>query len=97
MSNDWIRHPFLHLIYHGEAVSLSRRDWASWRDIQDATRDFKASLGPWSPDEAIDFLAEEYADLQPDSRAQVEAFLAGEEETCRVTFLGDAVDDPLTK
>jgi hypothetical protein len=35
---------------------LDRRDYSSWRDIQDAYDDYMASLGPWSEAEIIEFL-----------------------------------------
>ncbi len=50
----------LHLVYVEELVLLSRHPWASWREIQDAFRDYTASFGPWDEREVIEFLVAEY-------------------------------------
>jgi hypothetical protein len=76
----------VHIIFTSSAVLLTRRSYASWRQIQGEFDDYKASLGPRSPEDVIEWLATEYSDLSPAARDQVRAFLNGEEETVEVTF-----------
>ncbi len=76
----------LHVVFTDSAVLLSRRRYASWRAIQDEFADYKASLGPWSPEVVIDWLGSEYSDLSPAAREQVHGFLAGSHEVAEVTF-----------
>jgi hypothetical protein len=42
---------------------LDRGQYGSWRDIQDAYPDYKASLGPWSEAEIVEYLT---VDFPPD-------------------------------
>lgn len=61
----------LHLIYTDTNVVLSKKKYADWVQIQEDFPDYKTSLGPWSLDEMIDFLNEEYDNLLPSASAQV--------------------------
>ena len=65
---------------------LSRKSYASWRQIQDEFDDYMTSLGPWSPKDVIEYLGTEYSDLSPSAADQVQAFLSGAQETVEVTF-----------
>ncbi len=78
----------LHIIYTQDAVLLSKRAWSSWREIQDAFPGYKASLGPWAPEEAARFLQSEYSDLRPSADRQVRSLEANAEEAVIVTFEG---------
>ena len=50
----------LHLIFTEEHVLVSRRAYASWREIQAEYADYKASLGPWSEETTVSWLGSEY-------------------------------------
>lgn len=55
----------VHVIYTDSGMFISKKNYDSWRQIQDENPDYKASLGPWSKTEVIDFLIHEYKlDLQ---------------------------------
>jgi hypothetical protein len=64
----------LHLIYTETNVVLSKKQYGDWMQIQKEYPDYKASLGPWSLEEMIDFLNEEYSNLQPRADTQVNEF-----------------------
>lgn len=66
----------IHIIYTEAEMLLSRRVFGSWREIQDAYETYKASLGPWSVDEVVEYLEDEYRDLSPAARIQMDSFLA---------------------
>jgi len=78
----------LHIIYTEDAVLLSKRAWSSWQEIQDAFSGYKASLGPWVPEETARFLQGEYSNLRPSADLQVRSLEANAEETVIVTFEG---------
>jgi hypothetical protein len=50
----------LHIIYTETELLLSKRPYASWRDIQDVHPDFKTSLGPWRDADVVAYLADEH-------------------------------------
>jgi hypothetical protein len=76
----------IHIIYTEAEMLLSRQVFASWREIQDAYETYKASLGPWSADEVVEYLEDEYRDLSPAARVQMGSFLASGAETHVLTF-----------
>jgi len=76
----------VHIIFTKSAVLLSRKSYASWRQIQDDFEDYKASLAPRSPEDAIEWLGTEYSDLSPSASDQMRAFLSGSEDVVEVTF-----------
>jgi hypothetical protein len=39
---------------------LDRGTYKSWREVQDAYPDYKASLGPWSETEIVEFLTSDF-------------------------------------
>ena len=49
-----------HIVYCEKRMLLDKGPYASWRDIQDAYGDYKASLGPWTEEEIISFLREDW-------------------------------------
>ncbi len=51
-----------------------KKKYGEWIQIQEEFPDYKASLGPWSLDEVIDFLNEEYDNLVPSASIQVNKF-----------------------
>ncbi len=84
----------LHIVFTESAVLLSRKPYASWRQIQDEMVDYKASLGPMSPDEATVWLDEEYSYISPAASAQVGSFLSNSEDIVEITFRARPSRDP---
>jgi hypothetical protein len=78
----------IHIIVTETEMLMSWRSFRSWRDVQDAYKTYKASLGPWSAEVVIECLAEECFNLSPSAMNQVEAFTSGSAETHVLTFLG---------
>ena len=76
----------IHIIYTETEMLLSKRAYASSREIQEEYANYKSSLGPWSYDVAVEYLAAEYLDLSPSADEQVTKFLAAAEDTKAVTF-----------
>lgn len=60
-----------HIIYTDRDMLLSRQAFASWRDIQDAYTGYQSSLGPWSAEEVIEYLQQEYPELEPSAELQL--------------------------
>jgi len=52
--------PEAHIVYCESRMLLDRGRYESWRDIQDAYPDYKASLGPWSEADIVAFLADDF-------------------------------------
>ena len=76
----------LHIIYTESQMLLSKKRYGSWREIEDEYESYKASLGPWSHDQVIEYLADEYQDIRPSPREQVEALVSVPELVREVTF-----------
>jgi hypothetical protein len=76
----------LHLIYTETNVVLSKKNYDDWMQIQKEDPDYKASLGPWSLDEMIDFLNEEYSNLVPIADIQVNEFYVGDNITKELSW-----------
>jgi hypothetical protein len=76
----------LHVIYTETDMLLSKRLYASWREIQDRYETYKASVGPWEHPDVIAYLNEDYSDLLPNGEEQVQLFIAGTAEVCILTF-----------
>lgn len=78
----------IHIIYTDTEMLLSRRVFGSWREVQDAYQAYKASLGPWSVDAVVEYLEDEYEDLSPPAKVQMESFLTSGAEAYVLAFLG---------
>jgi hypothetical protein len=76
----------LHVVYTKEGVYLSKRDYPSWREIQDAFAGYMASEGPWNTEATVQALTLEYSGLHPSAQHQVEAFLESPDMVRIVTF-----------
>lgn len=76
----------LHIIYTEAAMFLSKKDYSSWREIQDEFSDYKASLGPWEADVVAEYLQHDYSDLVPSAATQVANLLRSDSVLRRVTF-----------
>lgn len=78
----------LHIIYTESDILLSKRQYGSWREIQDEYPTYKASLGPLPAGEVVEYLVDECSRLYPSASAQVAAFVVGGAETHVITFGG---------
>ncbi|MCD5328416.1 hypothetical protein ACFFU8_12745 [Chromobacterium piscinae] len=76
----------LHIIYTKREILLSKRTYASWKAIQSEYINYKTSLGPWTANEAIEYLAEEHADLEPSAEQQVTALVLGSQQVHTLSF-----------
>ena len=76
----------LHIIFTGDEVLVSRKAYASWREIQDEYGDYKTSLGPWDETTTASWLNEEYVDLVPPANEQVAALLSSDQIVRALTF-----------
>jgi len=74
------------IIYLEKEMLISKKQYSSWRDIQDEYETFKTSLGPWSSEEVISYLNDEYWELSPPASDQVAALLAGKDAVSPLTF-----------
>ena len=52
--------PEAHIVYCESRMLLDRGEYTSWRDVQDAYDDYKASFGPWSEAEIVGFLEDDW-------------------------------------
>jgi hypothetical protein len=52
--------PGAHIVYCESRMFLDRGRYGSWREIQDAYEDYKASLGPSSESEIVEFLEDDW-------------------------------------
>ena len=74
----------LNVIYlRSGGMVLSKKNFASWRDIQDEYEDYMASLGPWTVEEMIDFLGTEYQLNPPFTEQQVRQFVKSADTVLR--------------
>lgn len=76
----------LHIIFTSVEMLISRKPYASWREIQDEYDDYKASLGPWEAVDVASWLDDEYSDLLPSAQEQVRALLSSEQVARNITF-----------
>lgn len=65
----------LHIIYTDANLVISKKKYTGWEQIQHEYLGYKASLGPWSEDEVIEFLEDEYDNLFPNAATQINEFL----------------------
>ncbi|RKP47005.1 hypothetical protein [Trinickia fusca] len=77
----------LHVIYtRSDGILLSRRQYESWRQIQDEIPDYITSLGPWSLEQVVEYLDSEHSRLDPSAAEQVSTFLASAEPDIELKF-----------
>lgn len=55
-----VRYGDIHIVFRESEMLLTKRDYRGWREIQDAYEDYKASLGPYTIDEVIEYLMMDY-------------------------------------
>ena len=72
--------PLLHIVFLRPAgMLLTKKPYASWREIQDEYENYVTSLGPWDVDSVLDFIHMEYLSDPPFTEEQVRAFLRSSE------------------
>ena len=76
----------LQIVYTEDAVLLSKQSQLSWRELQTEIPSYKASLGPWSRDEVIEYLSAEYVNLDPAASVQVGLFLQSRDTMQKLVF-----------
>lgn len=74
------------IIHTASGMYLSRRADLSCREFQSLWPDFQTSLGPWNAEAIIDYLDQEYPDLRPSARLQVQALRCASEDALRLSF-----------
>ncbi|MEM4735023.1 MAG: hypothetical protein QXS20_04820 [Candidatus Thorarchaeota archaeon] len=50
---------------------ITKKHYRNWRDIQESVADYMTSLGPWTVDEVLRFLQEEYGLSDYEQAAQL--------------------------
>ena len=73
-------------MYTEDAVLLSKQSRLSWSELQVAIPGYKASLGPWTQEEVVEYLRVEYADLEPAAAVQVESFFQSQDVMQELVF-----------
>jgi ethanolamine ammonia-lyase large subunit len=74
------------IIHLEDGMLISKENYESWRQIQDEYETYKASLGPWIVEEVIEYLGDEYTNLNPSAEIQVRRFLQDTQKTWKLTF-----------
>jgi hypothetical protein len=77
---------YLHIIYTQREMLLSKRAYSSWREIQDEYTDYQTSLGPWAEEEVIEYLSDEYPDLEPSAEQQVASLVSSAQPAHTLSF-----------
>lgn len=81
----------LHVIYTESEMLLSKKPYASWREIQDEFATYTTSLGPWTAQEVLEYLRQEHPQLVPSAVAQVQALVTGACETVAISPPGPSL------
>ena len=76
----------LHILFTRSDVWLSKRDYPSWRDVQEEVEHYVASLDPWEAESVIEYLEFDYPQLSPSADTQVRALLSSADDTVVLTF-----------
>lgn len=74
------------IIHLEDGMLISKENYESWRQIHDEYETYKASLGPWIAEEVIEYLSDEYTNLNPSAEIQVRRFLQDPQKTWKLTF-----------
>jgi hypothetical protein len=75
-----------HIVYCENRMLLDKGPYADWRAIQDVYADYTASLGPWSEDEILEFLRDDWGTDEskwPFSRESIAAFFCSSDRVLR--------------
>jgi hypothetical protein len=72
--------PRVTIVHTKRGMLLTKDTYLDWREVQDHLDDYIASLGPYSNDELLDYLAVEYPTNPPFPPGRVAAFLQNNEQ-----------------
>jgi len=79
----------VHIVITEKEVILTKQDYQSFREIQNDFFDFVTSLGPWSPEEIIEYLDIEYPNIAPSAKEQVEELIKSGHSEVNLKGLGE--------
>lgn len=68
----------MYIVITENEVIITKQDYPSFREIQNDFVDFVTSLGPWLPDEIVDFLEIEYPNSARSIKEQVDELFRSE-------------------
>ena len=74
------------IIYLENEMLISKKQYDSWRQIQDEYPAFKSSLGPWSEEDVVSYLKSEYSSLNPKASEQTASLLVGDDVSLTLEF-----------
>jgi len=74
------------IIYLETAMLISKKQYDSWREIQDEYPDFITSLGPWNEEDVASYLNSEYPRLNPSASEQAASLITGEYVSLTLNF-----------
>ena len=75
-----------HIVYCEQVMLLDKGPYNDWRAIQDLYVDYKASLGPWTEDEIVGYLRDDWGHDEsrwPFSRESIAGFFRGDDRILR--------------
>jgi len=71
----------LHLVWlRSGALLVTRKPYAGWKEIQAEFEGYMTSLGPYTAEEAAEWLAQEYPRARNPSAEELRAFAASERD-----------------
>lgn len=79
----------MHIVITEKEVVLTKKDYQSFREIQNDFIDYVTSLGPWSSEEIVDYLEIEYPNILPPAKEQVDALIKSEHFEVALKRLGE--------
>jgi hypothetical protein len=73
----------VHIVYlRTGPMLLTKKQYRTWREIQDEYSDYMTSLGPWTASDLVEFLKEEYPlDFTQDESDRITRFFESDAET----------------
>ena len=74
------------IIYLENEMLISKKQYDSWRQIQDEYPAFKSSLGPWSEEDVVSYLKSEYPSINPKASEQTASLLVGDDVSLTLEF-----------
>jgi hypothetical protein len=77
-----------HIVYCEQHVLLDKGPYGEWREIQYAYADYTTSLGPWTEDEIVSFLRDDWGQDEskwPFSRQSIAAFFCSDAPVLRAS------------
>ena len=79
----------MHIVITEKKVVLSKQDYQSFREVQNDFIDYVTLLGPWSPEEVVDYLENEYPNIASSVKEQVDALIKSEHFEVALKGLGE--------